>query len=774
MSQEAINFKKFFNTLTDFLFILDMQGNIIEMNDAVVNILGYSREDLTGQSILTVHPAIFREKAREIVGEMIAGRQKFCRLPLISKTNAHFLVETKVYETEWNSEKALIGISRNLLDIPLTEGIFQEVFDSSPVLTVITELDSGMIIYVNKPFVNTLGYSQSEAVGKRLEDLQIFHDYYQRLEIKRKIEKHESIKSDNVVFQARSGELLHCMLTASKVEIQSHAYLFTFLENITEVKVAEAKLRHNLRQQTLLADISKSLQMTQNLGRTVNQILKLLGEHTGVSRVYIFEDDPTGALCNNTFEWCNRGIEPQINNLQGVPYEIIPSWKPMLEKDGRIFSTNIYELPGDLVEILAPQAIKSILIYPLYVKKKFFGFIGFDECTVNKVWEQDELELLRTIANFLSNTYERNLFQDQLAESEAQIKMAIENTQTGLWDWNIVTGAGYYNETWCSMLGYTSAEIAPHVSSWEKLVHPDDMPRIQQALQKHMNGETEIYESTHRLKTKSGNWKWVMDRGRIIERDAAGAPVRAIGTHTDVDSLKNIESEYRIANAANNKFFSVIARELRDPVGALSKLSELGQGSGKLNEKTITQFLNSISEISGSKLAMLDNLFTWAELKSEQISLNPRNTNLNQIISESLESFKSRAAEKDITVNADLTHQFSVKADVNTVKTVFRNLLSNAVKFTHKNGSVNIKMSNLKEEVKIEISDTGVSIPKDKIDIIFSPDTYYSTPGTENETGEGLGLKLCKDLISLNGGNYFIISEAGKGTVFTFTLPQAD
>ena len=146
----------------------------------------------------------------------------------------------------------------------------------------------------------------------------------------------------------------------------------------------------------------------------INRALQKIGEHTGVSRVYIFEDSNDGAFTNNTYEWCNSGIEPQIGELQDIPYEMIPSWKMILTEHGRVYSENIMELPDDVRSTLEPQGIRSIIVYPIYVQGRFFGFTGFDECARNKQWSKSELELLRAVSGIIANAYERKQMEATL------------------------------------------------------------------------------------------------------------------------------------------------------------------------------------------------------------------------------------------------------------------------------------------------------------------------------------------------------------------------
>lgn len=181
------------------------------------------------------------------------------------------------------------------------------------------------------------------------------------------------------------------------------------LTDITELKRQEKQIGHFYRQQKLISEMSQVLINTSNLKAEVQRLLKLTGEYINVSRVYIFEDSTDGFTCSNTYEWCNVAIKPQINELQNISYSDIPSWKKILIKEGLIFSDNIEDLPNDLRNILEPQGIKSLLIFPLNYYGAYRGFIGFDECILHKDWSEGEFFLLRTIANLLSGAFERQL-----------------------------------------------------------------------------------------------------------------------------------------------------------------------------------------------------------------------------------------------------------------------------------------------------------------------------------------------------------------------------
>ncbi|MFN5325499.1 MAG: sensor histidine kinase, partial [Bacteroidota bacterium] len=184
---------------------------------------------------------------------------------------------------------------------------------------------------------------------------------------------------------------------------------------------SEEELRYNLRQQELMAEIALDLNKYIEFEKSVQLVLEALMNHTQVSRIYIFENVDNGLACSNTFEACNVGIEPQIRNLAYLPYEAVPFWEKELREKGFIFSENISEFPDDVREILEPQEIKSILVYPIYVNGQNFGFIGFDECIVHKHWKRSDLELLRAISGIIGNAYERELARKSLVSKNEEL-----------------------------------------------------------------------------------------------------------------------------------------------------------------------------------------------------------------------------------------------------------------------------------------------------------------------------------------------------------------
>ena len=143
------------------------------------------------------------------------------------------------------------------------------------------------------------------------------------------------------------------------------------------------------------------------------------------------------------------------------------------------------------------------------------------------------------------NISERKRREQRLETLTERLELAVEGAELGVWDWKVKTDEVEFSDQWAEMLGYAPEEVDDHLDAWEKRVHPDDLPEVETMLEAHLAGETDYYDSEHRMETADGDWKWIRDIGRVVERDADGDPVRAVGIHLDIDERKERERTLR-------------------------------------------------------------------------------------------------------------------------------------------------------------------------------------------------------------------------------------
>jgi len=228
------------------------------------------------------------------------------------------------------------------------------------------------------------------------------------------------------------------------------------------------------------------------------------------------------------------------------------------------------------------------------------------------------------------------------------------------------------------------------------------------------------------------------------------------------------------SNATKDKFFSIIAHDLKNPFTSILGFSNLILGNkSKFSEEDIINFVTQISDSAKNTFKLLENLLTWSRSQTGKLEYYPIVLNINNIVCNSKSLIQYIAQGKNITIEFDVEKNIEVFADENMINTVIRNLLSNAVKYTHKGGKIVLKAVSQNNQLLIEISDNGVGIPPQKIEKLFKISEKVSTLGTENEAGTGLGLLLCKEFVEKNGGKIWVESTQNIGSKFFFTLPLA-
>ena len=226
-------------------------------------------------------------------------------------------------------------------------------------------------------------------------------------------------------------------------------------------------------------------------------------------------------------------------------------------------------------------------------------------------------------------------------------------------------------------------------------------------------------------------------------------------------------------NAEKDKFFSIIAHDLRSPFNGFLSLTELmADKTEKFSQAEFVENSKALNEAARLLYKLLGNLLEWAQIHKGSISFIPKEINLSNIISQNIEIINQRALQKGITIISEVPDTEKVYADEKMINTVLRNLLSNAVKFTRKDGKIIIKSKLLDDNtIEVSIEDNGVGIPEKDVKRLFKIEEKVSSEGTEGEPSTGLGLLLCKEFVELNKGEISVESETGKGSTFSFTLP---
>ncbi|WP_346854249.1 hybrid sensor histidine kinase/response regulator [uncultured Draconibacterium sp.] len=254
--------------------------------------------------------------------------------------------------------------------------------------------------------------------------------------------------------------------------------------------------------------------------------------------------------------------------------------------------------------------------------------------------------------------------------------------------------------------------------------------------------------------------------------------ISRVKTHLDLkytrDSLQKTTAHLEELNALKDKMFSVIGHDLRSPLGSvrmtLDFLSKIEAPDDNPFSENIKIMLKTTDEVFG----LLENLLGWAKSQSNKLNISKELLVLKDLTNSIYYLNKGSMDLKQIEFASEISDEDTLFADLNTMKIVFRNLVSNAIKFTPEKGTIKIVSKKAGDNIRIEVSDTGVGIPEENLSKLFNPNQHVTTYGTNRESGSGLGLVLCSDFVVKNNGKIWVESTVGKGSTFIVELPASD
>jgi len=310
------------------------------------------------------------------------------------------------------------------------------------------------------------------------------------------------------------------------------------------------------------------------------------------------------------------------------------------------------------------------------------------------------------------------------------------------------------------IVGKTIVELYPKEQAEIMLTKDDELLE---------DGSVQEYESP--FCTKEGDLKY----GRIykaIYKNHLGKSVGILGISMDITDTINYGKNLEELNQTKDRFFSIVAHDLKNPFNSLLGMLELlREDYDELEDEERKDYLEVLNRTSNRLYRLLTNLLDWSRTQIDGMKFEPENINISGIIEDNVNVLQHQADHKGIELAYEIDEEINVNADYNMISSVVRNLINNAIKFTNKNGKIRVYAEKLEKEYRFGIEDSGVGIPQENIEKLFKIDEKLSTKGTASEVGTGLGLILCKEFIEKHKGRIMVGSEVGKGTTFCFTLP---
>ncbi|MEN7550439.1 PAS domain-containing protein [Rapidithrix thailandica] len=562
-------------------------------------------------------------------------------------------------------------------------------------------------------------------------------------------------------------------------------------------------------------DLSKLTSQFQRLQTTQNEFHsqyrwyhrqngKTLRIHTIYKVIKNAQNKPSkvfGVIKDVTHQWQTQKdlqesktrLSALVNNLPGLVYTCLNDvhWTMLYISEG---STKLTGYEPDT--FLKGTIAFSDLILPSYrnrlhkeVQESFHNNQSFElsypimvNGQVKWIWERgkavgktkDNVEILE---GFMTDISEQIETEKALKLSEQRWQFALEGAGDGVWDWNLETGQVFFSKHWKYMLGYDVEEITDRVEEWANRVHPDDLARCYQDINRHISGEASMYVNEHRLRKKDGTYCWILDRGKVIEYSKNGKALRMIGTHTDIThrkrterTLKRQNEEMLKANQELDNFVYRVSHDLRAPISSVIGIIELLKSEPN-NSESASHLLELAKTSLKKQDTFIRDILDYS--RNSRLEVNPEEINFQELMDEILSHFEFSEDFKEVHQKVHIEQNHPFHSDKKRLEIILNNLISNAFRYRNvliQDSFIQIDVKVKQHIANIKIIDNGIGIQPQYLHKIFN--MFYRA--TDKKPGSGLGLYIAKEAVNKIQGNIDVSSKPGVETKFVVTVPNLE
>ena len=459
----------------------------------------------------------------------------------------------------------------------------------------------------------------------------------------------------------------------------------------------------------------------------------------------IFRADETGALVY---------ANPRFEALSGLPVENLlgNGWLAALHPEDRNAATMVWEtaITHQSPEIAATYRVRhpggtelwvSFMAAVIREDDRFAGYVGVAE-----------------------DVTERRQYTEMLVKSRERLGLALEGSNLALFDWDIRAGEVRLSEQWNLIMGGDKVETVTTIQALNAIVHRDDMPRLQENLDNALKGRSLFYEVQHRVRNLHGEWRWILSRAKVTERDAEGNALRLVGTNADITAGKEVER-------VKNEFIATVSHELRTPLTAIIGSLSLIRETAEHLDPEVAGFIDMAAQNSERLAALINDVLDIEKIGSGQMTMDLRPLHLRDLLEKAVRINRPYAELHTVRLHLLPGDGFDVAADPDRLMQVLTNLISNAAKFSPAQAEVEVGAEVRGDVVRVNVRDHGPGIPDKFRGQIFQRFERSDNSNTRRKGGTGLGLAISKALIEHMNGVIGFDSVEGQGSTFYFELP---
>jgi len=622
------------------------------------------------------------------------------------------------------NKSAISKLKKIIAGLKAENEALKTIIDKTPASIVITDPD-GNIEFVNPYFSRHTGYSFEEARGKNPRVL--------------KSGRHSEKIYKDLWAAITSGNVWEGELCNKK----KNGELYCEQANIAPIKNGQGKIVHFVAIKFDITARKKALQELEE-AKKFNDILI---DNANVMIVGI-NNDGNVTLFNKAAERISGFSVLETLGENWFDKIIAPELSAGSQRT--------------IKELIINNGIPPIYEHPLFTKNGDKKIISWQNTTL--IGNNSQLMHI----SFGIDITGQKESDKKLQDSEARFKKLIQNSGDifAIVDRNL--NIKCISNSVERVTGFSTSESID--TNIFDIIHPEDIPKIRELIVNGADVPNYIETIVYRRKRRDGSYIYMESVVQNLYHDDLIQGV--LINSRDVTERRQHELKLKELNATKDKLFSIIAHDLRGPIGNSALLLEMmanEQIDFEPEEKSAM-----LKEHSGALKTtgrLLENLLDWARSQKNDVRIEKKNIDLNRLVEECFDILKMQAREKNITLTYHNPHQANIFADERMMKTVIRNLVSNALKFSYENGTVRVIVENETGGVRICVCDEGVGMSGDKIEKLFKITGNITTNGTRGENGTGLGLILCHEFIEKNGGRINVKSEPQKGSSFIMSFP---
>ena len=558
----------------------------------------------------------------------------------------------------------------------------------------------------------------------------------------------------------------------------------SLLKNISQIISAAAqrnRIENSLRllssRQTLLIDVMQTLQLESDLPKAMNIILAKIGKYTNMSRMQIWENNSDGVTYGVTYEWCNKGVEPAIHYLKTIPLEYGKPWFDMLLADRIICTSNIHTLAPEMIDILEPQGVKSIIVLPLAEYGGFFGYISFTITEVRE-WKKEEVDMLKSIAQIVSTVSKRHQAEMVMRQSQQTMQTVLDNIKANIFVAEFESRKILFaNRSFRDAAGQivedmecykmlqagrdTSCAYCPQVLLRDEYNQPTDHVHVWEDY----NDVTERWYSI-----TSTAIKWVDGRLAVLEL-ASDITERKKFEQELIEAKNHAEESDRLKSS----FLANMSHEIRTPLNGIVGIVQL-LDSDALTRDEHQEYISIVNDCCSQLVTLINDIIVLSQIEARQMKIEFIPVQINKLMEEMYHFFETYMLsnnKKDIKLilcRDEFVEDCVIHTDPTRLRQVLINLINNAVKFTEQGHIRFCYRQAPPNKLEFSIEDTGIGLKPEHKEVIFERFRQIELTNSRQYEGSGLGLSISRSLVQLMGGELWLESEEGKGSTFYFTI----